>query len=503
MANPGQQLYFAKAGVQSFANTGTIGATGVPTNRVNVTVNAGSTLDFGTSAFTGPGTLTALAGSTLRLGSPAGISAIGTATGNVQCSTRSYGGSLEFNGTGAQVTGTGFPVLLATATLGFNNPVGVTLTQGVVVGGTLSLKQGPVTTADATPLTLGNSTTTVGTLDAAVSNTGTVVGPFRRWVSAATGPWTFPVGTPAQLRPATIDYTTAPTAGGTLTAEFVATAAGNQGLPLTEGSITVNKASANGFWRLAAGDGLDGGAYTPGFTFTGALGIRDYTQLVLLKRANAAADWALVGTHVPTTGSNAAPVLSRTGMTEFSDFTAGGDLAANPLPVVLVSFEAQAQGGAVVLHWRTASEKNSQAFEVERSADGVAFVRIGTVAAAGNSSTAHAYTFSDTELLGLSAPRYYRLRQADADGRFSYSPVRTATAGPADLALFPNPATTGATLTGAQPGARVTVSDALGRPVASAAADAAGTAALVLPAGLAAGVYVVRAGAKALRLTVE
>ncbi|QKG53066.1 hypothetical protein [Hymenobacter sp. BRD67] len=45
--------------------------------------------------------------------------------------------------------------------------------------------------------------------------------------------------------------------------------------------------------------------------------------------------------------------------------------------------------------------------------------------------------------------------------------------------------------------------DALGRPVTNSPADATGTAALVLPQGLAAGVYVVRAGAQALRLTVE
>jgi hypothetical protein len=47
----------------------------------------------------------------------------------------------------------------------------------------------------------------------------------------------------------------------------------------------------------------------------------------------------------------------------------------------------------------------------------------------------------------------------------------------------------------------VQVLDALGRQVATATADATGTAAL--PAGLAPGVYVVRAGAQALRLTVE
>ena len=94
----------------------------------------------------------------------------------------------------------------------------------------------------------------------------------------------------------------------------------------------------------------------------------------------------------------------------------------------------------------------------------------------------------------------------DQDGTFSYSPVRTValTGAAAGLALYPNPAPGGAaTLTGAQPGAVVTVYDALGRPVTSATADASGTAALVLAAGTPAGVYVVRAGSKAVRLTVE
>ena len=76
--------------------------------------------------------------------------------------------------------------------------------------------------------------------------------------------------------------------------------------------------------------------------------------------------------------------------------------------------------------------------------------------------------------------------------------------GPAALALFPNPTTDrAATLTGAQPGTVVTVYDALGRPVVTATADATGTAALVLPVELPAGVYLVRTGARAMRLAVE
>jgi hypothetical protein len=74
--------------------------------------------------------------------------------------------------------------------------------------------------------------------------------------------------------------------------------------------------------------------------------------------------------------------------------------------------------------------------------------------------------------------------------------------GPTGLALYPNP-TDVTTLTGAASGTTVRVFDALGHPVAAATADASGTAALTLPAELPAGVYVVRAGAHAVRLTVE
>ena len=101
---------------------------------------------------------------------------------------------------------------------------------------------------------------------------------------------------------------------------------------------------------------------------------------------------------------------------------------------------------------------------------------------------------------------YYRLRQVDLDGTAAYSPVRVVagTSAASGLILYPNPAHGGvATLTGAVPGTRVTVYDALGRPVSTVVADATGTAVLALPAELPAGVYVVRTGTKSLRLAME
>jgi hypothetical protein len=181
--------------------------------------------------------------------------------------------------------------------------------------------------------------------------------------------------------------------------------------------------------------------------------------------------------------------------------------APAPLPVALTAFTATATGPAAVrLAWATASEKNSARFEVERSTDGRTFAPIGAVAAAGSSSALHRYEWLDRQLPPGAPRRYYRLKQVDTDGTFAYSPVRVvALAGAAaGLSLYPNPAHGGAaTLTGATPGTVVSVFDALGRWVTSVPADAMGTAALALPAGLPTGVYVVRAGRTARRLAVE
>jgi alpha-tubulin suppressor-like RCC1 family protein len=186
----------------------------------------------------------------------------------------------------------------------------------------------------------------------------------------------------------------------------------------------------------------------------------------------------------------------------FSEFYLTG--ASSPLPVELLAFTATAQSAAVALAWRTASEKNSARFDIERSADGKLFAQIGTVAAQGTTASPTAYAFRDSKYPGETSVLYYRLRQVDLDSTASYSPVRAVTVGgKGPLTLYPNPARTSVAVAGLGTGATVAVLDALGRPVATATADATGNARLMLSAGLAAGVYIVRSGTQARRLTVE
>lgn len=115
-----------------------------------------------------------------------------------------------------------------------------------------------------------------------------------------------------------------------------------------------------------------------------------------------------------------------------------------PLPVVLARFEAVAEKSDAQLSWTTATELGNDRFEVERSLDGRAFVRIGTVRGQGTSTRARDYRFTDVGAARRGAAlAYYRLRQVDTDGTEAVSPVRvvTFTGFPqARVGLYPNPA---------------------------------------------------------------
>jgi len=169
----------------------------------------------------------------------------------------------------------------------------------------------------------------------------------------------------------------------------------------------------------------------------------------------------------------------------------------NPLPVTLSSFTGARTAEGTVLRWQTASEHNAQRFEVERSGNAVDYARLGSVAAAGNSTSPRAYAYTD-KADGAGAS-YYRLRQVDFDGATAYSPVvvvqgQSNTGGQELLAsVYPNPFHTQLTLKlGQAPAGEVSVSliDVQGRRVYATAQRAeARTLALALPGTLAPGNY--------------
>lgn len=107
------------------------------------------------------------------------------------------------------------------------------------------------------------------------------------------------------------------------------------------------------------------------------------------------------------------------------------------LPVELLSFEARKQDGVVALSWETAMEQNNDFFTIERSADARTFVGLGQVNSQGNSQAVQAYQFTDAQ--PLKGSNYYRLKQTDIDGSFSYSSVVEVVNSSYQIEVFPNP----------------------------------------------------------------
>ena len=111
------------------------------------------------------------------------------------------------------------------------------------------------------------------------------------------------------------------------------------------------------------------------------------------------------------------------------------------LPIELIEFTGWYNGEANELHWKTATEINSDVFEIEKSVDGINFFTIGTVDAAGYSLTELDYAFiDDNPVTGMN---YYRLRMVDNDGAYDYSntiAIRVDADGIPSFVVFPNPA---------------------------------------------------------------
>jgi hypothetical protein len=123
---------------------------------------------------------------------------------------------------------------------------------------------------------------------------------------------------------------------------------------------------------------------------------------------------ANTGTTAAGTVTSAAPV------TYFSPFTIGL-IPPTPLPIEMLNFDGTCHGGTVELNWATASETNNDYFTIESLTDGMNFSAIGTIDGAGNSTGILHYHFTDAD--ARSGTNYYRIRQTDFNGQFSFSKI--------------------------------------------------------------------------------
>lgn len=110
-------------------------------------------------------------------------------------------------------------------------------------------------------------------------------------------------------------------------------------------------------------------------------------------------------------------------------------------PITLKNFIATNTSHGVQLQWHTATETNNKLFVVERSTNNHEFIPITQIKATNINNSSYTYTYKPTRN-EQQETLYYRLKQIDFDGKYSYSEVKKVEFKIQNLKfnIFPNPA---------------------------------------------------------------
>ena len=111
------------------------------------------------------------------------------------------------------------------------------------------------------------------------------------------------------------------------------------------------------------------------------------------------------------------------------------DIWRTTLPIKLSSFNVYKKGTTNQVDWTVAEQVNALSFAVQRSPNGKDFTTIGTLPAPGNKTN---YSYTDNK--PLHSINYYRLKMIDADGKFTYSPIKSVNNKThLSISIYPNP----------------------------------------------------------------
>lgn len=155
----------------------------------------------------------------------------------------------------------------------------------------------------------------------------------------------------------------------------------------------------------------------------------DETSAVLWKSADNGQSWTQL---TPDSRDVVNNFLRKDNVNDFSLWTIGSPSAA--LPILLSSFNVACKEKGAELIWTTAWEQNNDRFIVEKSTNGTQWTEIAVISARNMPAD---YKFSDTE----AGNAYYRLKQVDKDGTFTYSKILRSNCPIASIKLiiYPNP----------------------------------------------------------------
>ncbi len=427
-------INFAGNSIQSFYKNGSAAISG----NIDVTVNSGAAVDFGTSVLNGStGGFTLSDNARIITKNTNGIYSSGNAGAIQVGGVRTYSSQADYEFSGA-VTGI-FTTTTNPQVRNFivNNPGGnITLSQPVTVNGALTLTSGIFTTTPTNLLTIG--ATGSATL---ATNNSFVNGPIAKIFALPLTGFTFPVGkSGAGYRNIAVS---APSAPSTFLAEYFRSAPPNG--TLGTGLVQL---SACEYWNLSRTAGAAGTSARVTLSWeTGSpCGLGQYvTEQTSLRVAHlSGGTWVNEG-YLASTGSNSAgTITSGNALTTFSPFALASSYAAeNPLPILFSDVKAYEKNNGIQVEWTNLAEENLANYFVERSSDGRRFTAITLQPPLNNRGEKASYqAFDESPSPGVN---FYRIKVVETTGNGVYSKILNVNLGTEkdQLVLYPNPATGG------------------------------------------------------------
>lgn len=263
----------------------------------------------------------------------------------------------------------------------------------------------------------------------------------------------FPIGSATDYRPCWIANEGLLTTGGAITLSHTAIA-NSQAVNFMDNTWSGGSAIrfiSGSYWTMQAEGIAIGVSFSIRMKGTGFGPVNSVNDLSI------AFSDGVVGSYSASGGTTSNPEINRTGIILSSlgiaagsqgrgapiNFYMASKSGSSPLPISLLKFEGKLYNKMVDFSWTTASETNNNYFTVEKSADAFTFEKVIDIKGAGNSTTTLKYTATDDNpLTGVS---YYRLKQTDFDGKYTYSnlvPIKNVTKINSDFNIYPNPAKT-------------------------------------------------------------
>ncbi len=214
-------------------------------------------------------------------------------------------------------------------------------------------------------------------------------------------------------------------------------------LPLPQG---INRVSNSNYFSIQALRNYPFVNATVTLPYINSDGVNDPANLRIVR--DSASQWVNaggVGSHIDTGTISSTNKITALHYLALANATGG----TNTLPVNWLQFIVTPQNKYTLLQWTVAHEINCAYYMAEHSTDATHFTALAQIPATNNGGNINTYQYLHTAI--LTGINYYRIKEVDKDGRFTYSKTVTVNIDDVNsLQVTPNPTRDVVTITSAR-----------------------------------------------------